>query len=97
MTQARSPQPRKDSDEYEIITSVTVNGCTKVVVKITSQAIQDQGRAACIAMTGTKLRALAADLPKEITVSTADFAPRVITARPSLRSRPSERGPAKSS
>jgi hypothetical protein len=73
MTQARSPQRNPDPEEYEVITSVTVNGCTKVVVKITSKAIVDKGRAACIAMTGVKLRALAGNLPKEITVSTADF------------------------
>ena len=73
MTLVRGPQQNQDPDEFEIITSVTVNGVTKVVVKITTQAVHHMGRAACIAMTGTKLRALAGNLPKEITVSTADF------------------------
>jgi hypothetical protein len=98
MTQAQGPQ-QKDPEKYEVITSVTVNGCTKVVVKITAKAIEDQGRSACIAMTSAKLRALAGKLPKEIIVSTADFAnaQRPFTGKPSLRLHRSERGPAKSS
>lgn len=73
MALARSPQGSQKPDEFGIITSVVANGGTKVVVKITTQAIEGRGRAACIAMTAAKIRALAGNLPKEITVSLADF------------------------
>ena len=45
----------------------------KIVVKITSEAIQDRGRAACIAMVAAKIRAFAGKLPQEVVVSASDF------------------------
>lgn len=61
------------SDQFEVITRVTVAGGARVVVKITTEAIQNRGRAACIAMVAAKIRAFAGKLPQEVVVSTSDF------------------------
>lgn len=69
----RKPQGSQGSAQYDVVTRVNVLGGAQVVVKITTEAIEGRGRAACIGMAAAKIRALAGKLPKEIIVSTSDF------------------------
>ena len=73
MSITRNARGSSASDEFEVITRVTVEGGARVVVKITTEAIQGMGRAACIAMVGAKIRAFAGKLPQEVVVSASDF------------------------
>jgi hypothetical protein len=73
MSITRTAQGNQASDEFEVITRVTAEGGARVVVKITTEAIQVRGRAACIAMVAAKIRAFAGKLPPEVIVSTSDF------------------------
>lgn len=73
MSIKRNARESQASDEFEVITRVTVEGGARVVVKITTEAIQVRGRAACIAMVAAKIRSLAGRLPREVIVSTSDF------------------------
>jgi hypothetical protein len=61
------------SDEFEVVTRVTAQGGARVVVKITTEAIRDRGRAACIAMVAAKIRSFAEKVPPEVVVSMSDF------------------------
>lgn len=69
MTITRNAQ----ESQYEVVTRVTVQNGAYVIVKITTEAIEGRGRAACIGMAAAKIRALAGNLPKEVIVSTSDF------------------------
>lgn len=73
MTIGRQAQHHQASAQFEIITRVTAKGGARVVVKITKEAIESRGRAACIAMTAAKIRAYVGKLPEEIIVSASDF------------------------
>lgn len=73
MSITRNTQGSQAADQFEVITRVTVGGGARVVVKITTEAIQHRGRAACIAMVAAKIRAFAGKSPQEVVVSTADF------------------------
>jgi hypothetical protein len=73
MSTTGNARKNQASDEFEVITRVTVQGGARVVVKITTEAIQNRGRAACIAMVAAKIRSFAGKLPPEVVVSTSDF------------------------
>lgn len=73
MKPARVAAPPQGSPEFEVITRVTVEGGGRVVVKITADAIERRGRAACIAMAAAKIRARSATGPAEVIVAAADF------------------------
>ncbi len=59
--------------QYEVTTRVTLEGGARVVVKMTAEAIENRGRAACIAMAAAKIRAVVGVPPAEIIVSASDF------------------------
>ena len=66
-------QQAQASTEYEVATRVTLASGARVVVKMTAEAIERRGRAACIAMAAAKIRAVVGAPPEEIIVSTSDF------------------------
>lgn len=71
MTIPRSAQ--QVPEQYEVVTRVTAQGGVRVVVKITTEAIEGRGRAACIGMAAAKIRSFGGNLPPEVIVSASDF------------------------
>lgn len=73
MTSTGKPQQNQGSTQYAVTTRVTLQGGARIVVKMTTEAIEHNGRAACIAMAAAKIRAIVGPPPAEIVVSRSDF------------------------
>lgn len=66
----------QDPERFDVVTSATVDG-VRVIVKITSEAIEDKGRPRCFAKAEAIIRkALATngELPKAIVISNRELA-----------------------
>ena len=85
MSMPRNANGSQASDQFEVITRVTVESGARVVVKITTEAIRDQGRGACIAMVAAKIRSFAGRVPEEVVVSSSDFPVMVRRSRKTFR------------
>lgn len=73
MAITRNAPGTPSAPQYDVVTRVTAQGGVRVVVKITTEAIEGKGRAACIGMVAAKIRAYGGNLPAEVIVSTSDF------------------------